>query len=139
MIGVYGEKELSVITARFEISSAGYPAGGFCTSYLPVVVVAGNTMRPTPLERLPQSEVHFHTGYVAEELCESVKIKYEFAARHGNWPVTVRGGYIFWGIRSLARELTTEAAVVVWAITWNGDKSDNNAKGKKRIFPPMKK
>lgn len=76
------EKLLSVMTARLEISSAGYPDGGFCTSYVPVVVVAGNTMRPTPLERLPQSEVHVHIGYVADELCESVKIIYEFEVRH---------------------------------------------------------
>ena len=73
-------------------------------------------MRPTPLDRLPQSEVHVQTGNVADELCESVKIMNEFAVRHGNWPVTVRGGYTYSGIRvTLARELTVEA-VVVWAV-----------------------
>lgn len=131
------------MTARLEISSAGYPDGGFCTSYVPVVVVAGNTMRPTPLERLPQSEVHVHIGYVADELCESVKIIYEFEVRHGNWPVTVRGGYTFWGIRSYWRELTASVAVVwvavFWALTQNGKKSDHNAKGKKTNCPAMVK
>lgn len=39
------------------------------------------TMRPTPLDKLPQLEIHIHTGYVADELCESVKITYEFDVR----------------------------------------------------------
>lgn len=87
-------------------------------------------MRPTPLDRLPQSEVHVQTGNVADELCESVKIINEFAVRHGNWPVTVRGGYTYSGIRfTLARELTVEAivvwAVVVWACTKSGDRKDD--------------
>ena len=74
-------------------------------------------MRPTPLDRLPTLEVHVQIGYVAEELCESVKMIYEFAVRHGNWPVTVRGGYTYSGIRTpLARELAVEA-VVFWAET----------------------
>ena len=70
-------------------------------------------MRPTPLDRLPQSEVHVQIGYVADELCESVKIIYEFAVRHGNRPVTVRGGYTDSGIRfALAGDRTVEVAVV---------------------------
>lgn len=103
-------------TVRLEISRAGYPDGGFCTSYIPVVMVAGKTMRPTPLDKLPQSEVHIQTRYVADEL-ESVKIKYEFDDRHGKWPDTVRGGYTFPGIGApVARELKADAAVV-WACT----------------------
>ncbi len=69
-------------------------------------------MRPMPLDRLPHSEVHVQTGYVVDELCESVKIIYELAVRHGNWPVTVRGGYTYSGIKfELAREPTVEAVI----------------------------
>ena len=82
-------------------------------------------MRPTPLDKVPQSEVHVQIGYVADELWESIKMIYEFAARHGNRPVTVRGGYIFSGIRSpLAGELTVEA-VFVWAYGRSRGKSNN--------------
>lgn len=42
-IDVTVEKAMSVVTDRRETPSAGYPEGGFRTSYVPVVVVAGNT------------------------------------------------------------------------------------------------
>ena len=74
-------------------------------------------MTPTPFDREPQSEVQVQIGYIADELCESVKIMYEFAVRHGNWPVTVRGGCTNSAIGTLlARKLTTEA-VAFWACT----------------------
>lgn len=101
-------------------------------------MVAGNTIRPTPLDILPQSEVHVQTGYVAEELCESVKIIYEFSVRHGNCPVTVRGVYTLSRTMGLlAMELTAEA-VVAWAATicgrtQNRDKEKYNAERRKAI------
>lgn len=101
-------------------------------------------MRPTPLDKMPQSEVHVQTGYVADELCESVKIIYEFAIRHGKWPVTVRGMYTLSRImKLLARELTAEAvvvwAVVIWWCTQNRDKSECSTERRKAICLTMVK
>lgn len=40
-----------------------------------------HTMRPVLLDELPRIEVRVHTGYVADVLCESVDIAYEFDVR----------------------------------------------------------
>ena len=82
-----------------------------CKSYRDSVakaVLKVRTIRPTPLDRLPQLAVHVQTGYVADKLPESVKTMYELAVKlqilsrihcrlwtatyQGNCPVTVRGG-----------------------------------------------
>lgn len=44
-------------------------------------IIEARTMRPTPLDRLPQLVVHVQIGYVADELVESVKIIYELAVK----------------------------------------------------------
>ena len=67
-MNVFAETSVSVITEDPEILSAGYPDGGFWTSYSPVVTVAGKTIRPRPVDSPPHSDnVQVQIGYVIDE------------------------------------------------------------------------